>query len=107
MEIGLLAAFVGIALGYGGHQVLAKRRGQDAATQADKVRQDAENESKRIILEAKDKALRTAEEAKRDEQRRRAEIAKAENRVADREVNLDRKLEELDQRAEKLRKGED
>lgn len=106
MEI-LIAAIVGIVAGIGGEHVYSKRKGQSASQQADKLLSDAETESKKIILDAKDRALKLAEEAKKEEQRRRDEILKAENRAATREANLDKKLEELDRRAESLRKGED
>lgn len=103
----LLAALIGVAAGAGGYYTVAKRRGATASEKAGQLIADAKNKAKNIELEAKDKALKIAEEASREEKHRRDEVLKAENRIVDREVSLDRKLEELDGRAEKLRAAED
>lgn len=101
--IAVVAAFFGV----GATTVYNQRKGATAAREADKLVANAKNKASDIVLKAKDEALKFVEGAKRDEDERRKEIKKAENRVADREVNLDRKLEELDTRTEKLRKQED
>jgi ribonuclease Y len=46
------------------------------------------------------------DESRKDEKKRRDEIKDLEQRVLDRQVSLDKKLDELDKRAENLRKGE-
>lgn len=98
--IELLVALAGIAFGAGGLFVFEKQRGSNAGARADKMVADAEKKASNIILKA-------TESAKKEEDERRREIKKAENRAADRAASLDKKLEELDQRAEKLRKNED
>lgn len=103
----LAAALIGGAFGAGGYYAYEKRQGATAGEKADELIKDAKTKAKNIELEAKDKALKIAEEASREEKRRRDEILKAENRIADREISLDRKLEDLDTRAEKLRSAED
>ena len=103
----VLFAVIGVALGIGGTTIYTQRRGINASAKAEKVIADAKNKASDIVLKAKDEALKVADEAKKEEQDRRREIQKAENRVADRETSLVRKLEELDQRAEKLRAEED
>lgn len=103
----LIALLFGGVVGAGGYYGVTKRQGATASLKADELLADAKTKAKHIELEAKDKALKTAEEASRDEKRRRDELAKAENRIAGRETSLDRKLEELDSRSEKLRTAED
>ena len=102
-----LIAVVAAVFGVGATTVYNQRKGTTAAREADKLVANAKNKAGDILLKAKDEVLKLTEQAKRDEDERRREIKKAENRAADREVNLDRKLEELDTRAEKLRKQED
>ena len=102
-----LIAVVALVFGAGATTVYNQRKGTAAAQQADKLLASAKNKAGDIVLKAKDEALKLAESAKRDEDERRKELKKAENRIADRGVNLDRKLEELDVRNEKLRAAED
>ena len=102
-----LIAVVAAVFGVGATTVYNQRRGTTAAQAADKLVVSAKNKASDIVLKAKDDALALTNAAKREEDERRKEIKKAENRVADRELNLDRKLEELDKRSEKLRREED
>lgn len=101
-----LIAVIAAVFGVGATTVYNQRKGTTAAQEADKLIASAKHKASDIVLKAKDEAIELTNEAKRDEDERRKEIKKAENRVADREVNLDRKLEELDARNEKLRKHE-
>ena len=103
----IIAALVGAVLGVGGATVVTQRKNASEAKEAEKALKEATNKASKIVLDAKDESLKIAEEAKRDEQSRRKEIKKIEERIIDRETNLDRKLEELDRRSEKLRKRED
>lgn len=103
----IIAAIVGALLGVGGTTIASQRRGNSGAQKAEKLIADAKNKASDIVLKAKDEAVRLAEEAQKAEEQRRRELQKVEDRVADRETNLDRKLEELDQRVEKLRAQED
>ena len=101
-----ISAIVGIVLGVGGTVVYNKQRAASGAHQAEKTVADAKHKADNIILKAKDEALKVAEEAKKEEDERRRELKKSEDRVAQRETNIDRKLEELDTRSEKLRSQE-
>lgn len=105
MEI-IIALIAGVVFGAGGLKVYLQQQSASAATQADKIVADAKTKASDIILEAKDSAIKIADDAKKDESDRRREVKKAEQRIADREVNLDRKLEDLDSRSERLRKEE-
>lgn len=107
MEIAvILAAIVGAAAGAGGAITVVRRQGIAGAQKADEVVSKAKNKAQDILLEAKNKALDVTNQASKDEQRRRNDIAAIENRIAERESVLDKKLDELDSRSEKLRKSE-
>lgn len=108
MEIAALLAAIlaGIAGGVGGTTFWARKQGSSGAQKAEEIISKAKREAQDVLLEAKKKALSVTEEANKNEQARRKEIKAAENRVADREQSLDKKLDELDKRAEKLRREE-
>jgi ribonucrease Y len=108
MEIAVVIAAViaGVAGGVGGTTLLARRQGTSGAQKAEEIVTKAKSAAQDILLEAKNKALTATEEANKVEQARRKEIKAAEQRAADREQSLDRKLDELDRRAERLRKEE-
>jgi ribonuclease Y len=107
MELGaILAALIGIGAGAGGVFVYNQRRGATGSAKAEALIADAKNKAKSIEIEAKDKALKISDEASKEDQRRRKEIGALESRIAERETSLDKKLEDLDTRSEKLRKEE-
>lgn len=108
MEIAAVIAAIlaGTVAGVGGTTLLARRQGTSGAHKAEELVAKAKNEAQDILLDAKNKALAATEEANKAEQARRKEIKAAENRIADREQTLDRKLDDLDKRSEKLRKAE-
>lgn len=95
-----IIAIVGVLLGVGGKFVYDRQRTLTGQHTIEREIAKAERKAAEIVLKAKDEAIRI-------EQERRKEMQKIENRVADRETNLDRKLDELDKRTEKLRKEED
>lgn len=97
---GIIAAVVGVAFGVGGTVGYEKRRGAKAKKTADHELLKAQNKASDIVLKAKDEAVALENE-------RRREWKKTENRLADRETHLDRKLDEIDKRTEKLRSQED
>lgn len=105
--IELLIALVGALFGVGGATVINQRRGASAGQKADKLVAAAKIKASDIVIKAKDEAIKLAADAAREDTERRREIQKIENRMVDRETNLDRKLEELDKRSEKLRLQED
>lgn len=107
MEIAvILAAIVGAAAGAGGAVTVVRRQGAMGAQKAEEVVSKAKNKAQDILLEAKNKALEVTNQATKEEQRRRKDISAIENRIAEREGILDKKLDELDRRSEKLRKSE-
>ena len=96
----IIAAVIGIFGGAGGAIAYNRYKGTRGKTKADKEIAAAKTKASDIVLKAKDEALTLENE-------RRKEWKKTEARLADRETSLDRKLDELDKRAEKLRAQED
>ncbi|HWT55437.1 MAG TPA: ribonuclease Y [Candidatus Microsaccharimonas sp.] len=80
-----------------------KRAADDAKKELEKAKRDAD----KIVQSAREEASKIIDDARRDEKTRRSEIKDLENRLIQREGTLDKKLDELDRRAENLRKGED
>jgi ribonuclease Y len=95
-----IIAIVGVLLGAGGKVAYDRQRKTNAASSIEKELARAQTKASEIVLKAKDEALEIEKE-------RRREWKKTEDRLADRESSLDRKLDELDKRAEKLRAHED
>jgi ribonuclease Y len=84
-----------------------EKKRQAAEQQAQKLLDDAKKEASKIVSEAREEAGKLADEARRDEQSRRKELKDLENRLVQREESMDKKLDELDKRAERLRASED
>lgn len=97
---GIIAAVLGVVFGVGGTVVYEKRRESAGKSTIEKELAKAKAKAGDIVLKAKDEALTL-------ENDRRKEWKKTETRLAERETALVGKLDELDKRAEKLRKAED
>ena len=97
---GILAAILGVIFGVGGTVAYEKRRTLEGKNKAEKEIAQAKAKASDIVLKAKDEALELENE-------RRKEWQRTEKRLADREVALVGKIDELDKRAEKLRAQED
>lgn len=97
---GIIAAVVGIALGVGGKYAYDEQTKRNNKHKAENELAKAEKRAEHLVQKAKD-------EADELERERRRELKKVENRLADREMTLDRKLDDLDKRSEKLRAQED
>ncbi|MDB5170304.1 MAG: rny [Candidatus Saccharibacteria bacterium] len=105
--LSIVLAVVGLGAGFGGSTLLyQKRQGATEAT-IKKDKEKAEREAEKLISKAREDAHKVAEEARHDEQTRRNEFKDIEKRLIQREESLDRKLDEIDKRAENLRQGED
>lgn len=105
--ITIVAAVVALGAGFGASTYMTKQKLGSAEAEAKKELEKAKREATKQVNEAKEEALKIADEARKEEQKRRTELKEVEKRLLDRETNLDKKLDELDKRAEKLRKGED
>jgi ribonucrease Y len=103
----IAAALIALGAGYGVSTYTTKQKLGNAEEEAKKELEKAKKESSKLVAEAKEEAIKLADEARREDQKRRSEIKEIERRLLDRETNLDKKLDEIDKRAEKLRTGED
>jgi hypothetical protein len=91
---------VGLVLGVGGKVAYDQQTQKNNKNKAEDELVRAEKKADQMVQKAKD-------EADEIERERRRELKKVEDRLADREVNLDKKLDDLDKRSEKLRAAED
>ncbi len=94
-----IIAVVAVFIGVGGTVVYERRRQTGGHIKAEREIAEAKTKASEIILKAKDEVLNLENE-------RRNEWKKTENRLADRELSLDRKIDDLDKRSEKLRAEE-
>lgn len=105
--IAIVLTLVGIGAGYGASTAVTKKRLGSAAAEAEKARAKAQKDAAKLVADAREEAAKVAENARHDEQTRRREFKDIESRLVQREETLDRKLDDLDKRAERLRQGED
>jgi ribonuclease Y len=105
--ITLLLVVVGAVAGFGANQVVTKNKIGSAEEAAEKELKKAKKEATAALEKAREEAAQLSETARKEEATRRKETKEIEQRLLDREVTLDKKLDELDKRAESLRKGED
>jgi len=107
MEIvAIVLALVGAGVGYGANNYITKQKIGSAADEAKKELEKAKREATKITTAAREDAVKIAEDARKDEQARRREFKDIENRLIQREETLDKKLDDIDKRTEKLRKAE-
>lgn len=105
VDIILLGA--GALIGAGGAFAYEYTQRTQGKNKSEQTIAEAKNKASDIVLKAKDKALAITDEAKKEEAELRREIKKTEQRLADRESHIDRKLDDLDRRSERLRAEED
>ncbi len=104
--ITIVLTVAGLAIGFATNSVVTKRKLGSAQDQADKELSKARKEAAKLVDQARDEANKTAEENRKEEQARRKEFKEIEQRLVSREEVLDKKLDDLDKRSERLRKGE-
>ncbi len=102
----IITAAAALAAGIGGTVAYDKSRKTVSKNAAGQIVADAKVKAGDIVLKAKDEALKLNDDAKKEESGRRKEWQKTENRLADRESSLDKKLDDLDVRSERLRAQE-
>jgi ribonucrease Y len=104
--ITIVLALAGVAVGFGANQAATKKRIGGAEEAAKKELAKAKKEASKLVDEAREEAAKATELARKEEQTRRREVKDMEQKLLDRQVSLDKKLDDLDKRAESLRKGE-
>ena len=105
--LSVVLALVGLVIGFGTNSVISKKRMGSAEEGAKKELEKAKKEAVKLVEEAKEEANRSVEESKKEEHSRRKELQEIEQRLVTREENLDKKLDDLDKRSEKIRASED
>ena len=105
ITIGL--ALVGLGVGFGASTVVTKRKLGSAQDAASKELKKAKKEADKQVQEAKEEANKLADNARKDEQSRRKELKVLEDKILERQDAVEKKLDQLDKRSEKLRAGED
>jgi ribonuclease Y len=104
--ITIVLAVAGLGIGFGANTVLTKRKVGSAQEQAEKELRKAKKEADKVVSDARDEAAGIADQARKEEQTRRRELKDIEQRLVSREETLDKKLDDLDRRTERLRKSE-
>ena len=102
----ILAAIVGAAAGAAGIFMYNKKNENGGKNNAEDLVRKAKNEASDIVLKAKSSAADMAAKSQQEESERRREWKKTENRLSEREANLDNKLDQLEQKTERLAKQE-
>ncbi len=110
----VLLAIVGLIVGLlvGGGAVLTLRRRAEgvsslqAEEQARAILAEAESQKKQVLLEAKEAELRLRNDIEAEGRERRAEIARIESRLAQKEENLDKKSDQIERRDQSMRDKE-
>ena len=102
----IVAVIIGLVCGVAGTYAYGQYRRATSRHQSEQTVAAAKNKARAVVLAAKDKALKITDDAKREEAELRKGLKKTEERLAERETHLDKKLDELDSRSEKLRQAE-
>ena len=102
---------IGALLGYALRRSSVQDQEAAAQAEAQKILAEAQAQEKGVLLAAKEEALQIRAQAETESKTRRDEVLRLEQRVATREENLDRKLDNLEKRdtalAEKERQQEE
>ena len=100
------ALVVGAGAGVGITYAQNKRKEKGGQNKADELIRKAKHEASEIVLGAKKEATEIHDKTQKEETDRRREWKKTEDRLAERETLLDKKLDQLDKKSENLRKEE-
>ena len=102
----IAALVVGAGAGVGVSYASNKRKENGGKNKADELVRKAKHEASEIVLNAKKEATEIHDQTQKDEADRRKEWKKTEDRLAERETLLDKKLDQLDKKSDNLRKEE-
>jgi ribonuclease Y len=111
LALAIITLSFGAVLGYFARQTIAKKQLSTAEGKINKMLEEAEKRAQSFEIAAKNKAVEILEEAKKKEKAREDQIMRLEQRLENREVIFDKKIDELDkgrqileQKAEEIRK---
>ena len=104
--VGAFALAIGALIGYAARRSSTRNQELEAEQSAARILADAQAKEKDILLQAKEEAIQIRAEAEQEAKTRRDEVLRLEQRVANREENLDRKLDALERRETALTEKE-
>ncbi len=108
--IAIIVGLAGLLVGAGAAYLLRRRTDgtslQQAEEQANRIVAEAETRQKELVLEAKEENLNLRNTLEAEIRERRTEAARIEQRLTQKEENLDRKIEALDSRDQMVRERE-
>ncbi len=102
--IALIAALVGVAIGYAIRHILLMQAISREETQAGQIVSTAREKAREIELEAKNRAIEIRENADEELDRRRQELNKEDERLQRRRSELDKRTDRLEKREQRLNK---
>ena len=104
--VGVATFVLGGGIGFLIWRQFSGRQVDSARSKAEKIISEAKSESKETLIVAKDEALKIKEEVKKEYQVKEKEIIGFERSLRGREVNLDRKFDQLEaERKSLVKKG--
>ena len=98
----LVAAVIGVAVGFIARGIWATQTVKAAQDRAARIVADARTQQKDLILEAKDEKLRLQREAEEEARAKRAELSGIERRLLTRDEQLDQRADTLEQKSQKI-----
>ncbi|HEY3335706.1 MAG TPA: ribonuclease Y [Candidatus Limnocylindrales bacterium] len=98
----LVAAVVGVALGFVARGILASQTIKAAQDKAARIVAEARTQQKDMILEAKDEKLRQQREAEDEARIKRTELQNLERRLLSRDEQLDQRADLLEEKSRKI-----
>ncbi len=107
MYLGIILAIAGLVVGFGGNTVYSKKKINSAEDVVKKEIDKSKKDAEKIISEARVEADSIMETARKEESARRKEVKEIEQRLLNRDEQIDKKLDDLDRRSDALRKAED
>jgi len=104
--VSIAVAFLAAAVGYALRKHVAEKKIQDAESKAEHILEQAKKEAldkrREVELEAKDLLYRIRQDFERETKERRLEISNMEKRLAQKEENIDRRLDLLEKKEKDL-----
>ncbi|MFA5063071.1 MAG: ribonuclease Y [Candidatus Omnitrophota bacterium] len=104
--ISLVVGCVSVLAGYALRKQIAEKKIQDAESKAqaimEQARKEAQDKRREVELEAKDLLYRVRQDFERESKDRRQELSNMEKRLAQKEENIDRRLDLLEKKEKEL-----
>jgi len=98
----ILSFVLGGGLGIAARLIYVKKVKKDNKQKASFILEEAENKKMKMILEGKDQAINILENAKKEEREKRQKLQQIEDRLNNKELHIDKKIENIDKQKESL-----